>query len=158
MKGKDPAFLFYTDAFLVGTMEMTDAEVGRYLRLLLKQHSKGHVTEADIKKAKPIVREKFIKAEDGFYYNPRMSEEIEKRKKYSESRRHNGLNGGRPPKDEKPYGKHMDSICEPYENHTKNKDTNTDKDTDNTNTTTGVTRLEKYLKLEEEIFGEGAET
>ena len=31
---RDPAFLFYPADFLIGTMDMTDEEVGIYIRLL----------------------------------------------------------------------------------------------------------------------------
>ncbi|WP_080903339.1 DUF1376 domain-containing protein [Parabacteroides sp. Marseille-P3160] len=41
---KDPAFLFYTGDFLSGTQDMSCAEVGAYLRLLMYQHQHGKIT------------------------------------------------------------------------------------------------------------------
>jgi hypothetical protein len=38
---------------------------------------------------------------------------------YAKSRSDNGKHGGRP-KNKKPYGKHMESICKPHEKHTAN--------------------------------------
>jgi len=51
------------------------------------------------------VLRKFKKDENGNYYNERLFLESEKRAKFYESRRSNGLNGGRPKKDSKPSGK-----------------------------------------------------
>ena len=46
---KDPAILFYTQDFLVGTMMMSDEQVGQYIRLLCLQHQKGgYLTYDDI--------------------------------------------------------------------------------------------------------------
>ena len=39
-KGKDPAFLFYPNDFIVGTLMMTDEEVGIYIRLLAYIHTR----------------------------------------------------------------------------------------------------------------------
>ncbi len=38
---KDPAFLFYSSDFYMGTVGMTDAQVGQYIRLMCLQHQKG---------------------------------------------------------------------------------------------------------------------
>ena len=134
---KDPAFLFYSSDFLTGTYTMTDEQVGKYIRLLCLQHQHGHLSQnhmdSIIKTYDEIIYSKFIKDPDGKYYNDRLQEEIEKRVKYTDSRRSNGLLGGRPLK---PYGKHMDnhkdSICEPYENHSEdvNEDVNDNGDID----------------------------
>lgn len=40
---KDPAFLFYTKDFQSGTQDMSCAEVGAYLRLLMYQHQHGSI-------------------------------------------------------------------------------------------------------------------
>ncbi|QDU61265.1 hypothetical protein Pan216_21190 [Planctomycetes bacterium Pan216] len=42
---KTPWFPFYADDFLVGTMDMSDAEVGIYIRLLALEWAKGPLTE-----------------------------------------------------------------------------------------------------------------
>jgi hypothetical protein len=46
---KDPAVLFYTQDFLVGTLTMTNEQVGKYIRLLCLQHQKGKLTLVDLK-------------------------------------------------------------------------------------------------------------
>jgi len=90
---KDPAVLFYTSDFLSGTLTMSDAHVGMYIRLLCLQHQKGRLEKEDMLYiCKTYVREvfsKFKKDENGLYYNERMEQEFIKRNKYSESRRNN---------------------------------------------------------------------
>ena len=92
---KDPAVLFYTSDFLVGTATMTDAQVGKYIRLLCLQHQKGRLTKKDMmhicKTYDKIVFKKFQKDSQGNYYNIKMENEMTRRKKYSESRRENRL-------------------------------------------------------------------
>jgi len=82
MGKKDPAFLFYTSDFLTGTMFMTDAEVGKYVRLLCAQHQQGGLIKktvfSSIVQNSQLIREKFIETEDGFF-NQRLMEEMEKR-------------------------------------------------------------------------------
>ena len=89
---KDPAILFYTGDFMVGTFTMTDEQVGKYIRLLCLQHQKGILLESDMlqicKTYDKDVFSKFIKTPEG-YYNERMKNEAERRKKYSESRAEN---------------------------------------------------------------------
>ena len=90
---KDPAFLFYSSDFLSGTMLMSDEEIGQYIKLLCLQHQKGHLKEKDILNICKVYNEdifsKFIKDEEGNYYNERLEYEANKRKAYSESRRNN---------------------------------------------------------------------
>lgn len=95
---KDPAFLFYPESFLVGTMDMTDEEVGQYIRLMCRQHQKGHIPERIMQRQEEAVQEKFVKDAYGLYYNERLEHEIELRKNYVASRRANGSLGGRPKK------------------------------------------------------------
>jgi uncharacterized membrane protein YvbJ len=47
--GKDPALLFYSGDFLVGTFTMTMEQRGRYITLLCLQHQQGFLTENDLK-------------------------------------------------------------------------------------------------------------
>lgn len=89
---KDPAVLFYTSDFLSGTFTMTNEQVGMYIRLLCLQHQKGsRLTEQDMIHVcttyVDLVFDKFVKDEDGRYYNERMEEETLRRKKFCESRR-----------------------------------------------------------------------
>ena len=90
---KDPAVLFYTSDFLMGTSFFTDAQCGQYIRLLCQQHQldlipEGHMTTICGSLDSPVVQ-KFIRTKDGFYYNERMKEEKEKRIKYCNSRNNN---------------------------------------------------------------------
>jgi len=89
---KDPAVLFYSNDFLSGTYTMTNEQVGKYIRLLCLQHQKGKLTEKDMYYICTTYEvEIFGKFErDGeYYFNKRMFDEAEKRKKYSESRKKN---------------------------------------------------------------------
>jgi uncharacterized protein YdaU (DUF1376 family) len=95
---KDPAFLFYPGDWHLGTMHMTITEKGAYIELLMLQFARGKFTEADAKHmlngsfdvAWAKVKEKF-KTDGLYYYNERLELEREKRKKFSESRKINGL-------------------------------------------------------------------
>jgi hypothetical protein len=106
---KDPAFLFYTQDFYTGTVFMTDEQVGKYIRLLCLQHQKGHLEEKHMinicKTYDKDIFEKFIRDEQGLYYNERLDIEINRRVKYCESRRKNKLS-------EKTYVKHMETETE----------------------------------------------
>jgi hypothetical protein len=100
-KYKDPAFLFYPESFLVGVMDMTDEEVGQYIKLMCRQHQKGHLPTAVIEKASEAVREKFVQDDDGRWYNVRLETEMEKRAKWTSSRRKN-LEGKKHDDEQKP--------------------------------------------------------
>jgi len=95
---KDPAFLFYPESFLVGVMYMTDEEVGQYIKLLCIQHQKGHIPDKIMKRYLPAVQDKFIKDDDGLWYNERLEYEIDRRANYTNAMRENGKKGGRPRK------------------------------------------------------------
>ncbi len=104
---KDPAFLFYSSDFIVGTLMMTDKEVGQYIRVLCLMHQKGRLTEKQINtttksKVMPSVLDKFKKDENNCYYNERLETESSKRSKFTESRRANA----------KHMPKHMEDINE----------------------------------------------
>lgn len=93
---KDPAFLFYPSDFLVGTMLMSNEEVGKYIKLLAYIHTKGgSITEKEFfqvcNKDDVIIIEKFKVDGEGNYYNERLLSEIRKRSSYTESRRNNRL-------------------------------------------------------------------
>lgn len=94
---KDPAVLFYTSDFLTGTSRLTDEQCGQYIRALCSQHQEGHFTKEELlhilKSYDNRVWEKFIKDENGNYYNERMDIEIKKRFEYCNSRSHKGLSG-----------------------------------------------------------------
>lgn len=83
---KDPAFLFYSQDFVTGTMFMTNEQVGIYVRLLIAQHQHGGIIEKSVFTVMvgnhEIVKSKFIETEDGFF-NERLMKEIVKRSKKS---------------------------------------------------------------------------
>ena len=91
--GKDPAVLFYTGDFIVGTMTMDYEQKGKYIQLLCLQHQNGHLSEKQMLLVCGSYDEdifsKFEKDEEGKYYNERMEEESIKRRKFTESRRNN---------------------------------------------------------------------
>jgi hypothetical protein len=108
---KDPAFLFYPNDYLGGTMGMTFEMKGAYIDLLIFQFNNHHFTEAQAKQVLSIcfasvwevLKNKFKK--DGeFYFNERLRTEVDKRKAYTESRRINALHQKKP---RKAYAKHM---------------------------------------------------
>ena len=92
---KDPAFLFYFRDFLVSTELMSAEDVGYYIRILCHMADKGRLNinhMQSICKAYSkahILHEKFKVDENGFYYNQKLDEELEKRRNYTQSRRDN---------------------------------------------------------------------
>jgi uncharacterized protein YdaU (DUF1376 family) len=130
---KDPAFLFYPNDYLGGTMGMTFEMKGAYIDLLIFQFNNHQFTESQAKQVLSIcfssvwevLKNKFKK--DGeFYFNERLREEIDKRKAFSESRRINALHDKKPRKSKpKAYAKHMGN-----ENENENKDKTKDKTKD----------------------------
>jgi len=90
---KDPAFLFYYQDFLVGTTFMTFEEKGAYITLLCFLADKETITKENILKIIPPTIWDSIcckfSCENGFYFNKRLSNEIKKRREYTESRRKN---------------------------------------------------------------------
>lgn len=111
---KDPAFLFYSQDWIVGTVTMSFEDRGKYITILCQMHQQGRMNEETIRflvgSISDNLRLKFKVDEDGFWYNERLEMESEKRKAFTESRRNNGSKGGRPKKKEKkPSGFHMDN-------------------------------------------------
>jgi len=90
---KDPAFLFYPGDFNTGTQFFTDEQVGKYIRLLMAQHQHGHLSEQQVlhicKTYDNHIMAKFIKDDNGLWYNERLANEIVRRKDYSKSRSKN---------------------------------------------------------------------
>lgn len=115
---KDPAFLFYSNNFLSGTMLMSNEQVGKYIRLLIAQHQNGHLSENHMNFIcngyDPDIFSKFIKDENGLYYNERLETEINKRVIYCNSR---GKNKKGHKKNETSEND-MNDISKSYENHT----------------------------------------
>jgi len=90
---KDPAFLFYPNDWIGGTMGMTFEEKGAYMELLMMQFNRGHMTEHMIGQIVGQlwlnIKDKFTIDNDGKYFNIRLEEEQNKRKAFTESRRNN---------------------------------------------------------------------
>lgn len=117
---KDPAFLFYYQDFLVGTDEFTNEQVGAYIRCLCIQAAKGGISEnhmikiCESQSIHEIIIKKFVWfPEEGVFRNDRLSEEIEKRKKYCESRGNN-----------KKGKKHVKIISKSYDSHMEDENEN----------------------------------
>lgn len=93
---KDPAVLFYTQDFLVGSSFLTPLQKGHYITLLCyqQQSETGSLTEEKVKslmgkdfaKNWPVIKQKFKQDEQGFF-NERMRKEIDRRKQNSERQR-----------------------------------------------------------------------
>ena len=122
---KDPAFLFYSSDFLNGVADLTMEERGQFITLLCLQHQKGRLTDKTIRlclgSVSVDVLSKFTKDKQGNFYNERLSEEIEKRIQFTESRRNNGSKGGRPKNITKPLGLAKHNLMEDV-NENENED------------------------------------
>ncbi len=120
---KDPAFLFYSQDFYTGVAILNWEERGKFISILCLMHQQGRMKEETIRflvgSVSDNLKSKFQVDENGFWFNSRLEQESEKRAKFTESRRNNGLSGGRPLKDKasaKPKNnlsvKHMDNHME----------------------------------------------
>lgn len=133
---KDPAFLFYPGDWLQGTMGMSFEEQGAYMNLLIYQFNRGKFSKAQAKQVLSIcsasVFENVIQKFDTdgtFFWKQRLSDEIEKRKNFSESRRNNAKSHKKAPNTKnnvKAYAEHMENenineneILIEYENWTQ---------------------------------------
>jgi uncharacterized protein YdaU (DUF1376 family) len=123
---KDPAFLFYPNDYLGGTMGMTFEEKGAYMDLLMMQFNRGHMTSHMIGQTVGQlwvnIEDKFTKDDKGLYYNERLEEEQNKRKAFTDSRKNNIKGKNQYTKQPKKRG-HMTSHME-NENENENKDIN----------------------------------
>ena len=90
---KDPAFLFYPNDYIGGTMGMTFEEKGAYMELLMMQFNRGHMTTHMIGQTVgqlwDTIQVKFIQDTNGLWFNKRLEEEQIKRQNFTESRRNN---------------------------------------------------------------------
>lgn len=93
-----PAFQFYAADFLVGTMGMSDEDVGVYIKMLAFQWDRGGLTNCP-KSIKSMINSKRIPSEivlkkfqlgtDGLLKNERLEQEREKQASFRESRSDN---------------------------------------------------------------------
>ena len=114
---KDPAFLFYSQDFIVGVQTMTFEDRGKFITILAQMHQQGRINEKSIRflvgNISDELKAKFLIDEKGLWFNRRLEEEIKKRKKFTESRRKNGQKGGRPKKEnKKPNGYSKENLIE----------------------------------------------
>jgi len=94
---KDPAILWYWNDWNGGTSTFTRHLKGCYIDLLSSQFNSGRLSLAEIKTVLgadfgptwPSLQKKFRKDENGLYYNERMEDEKEKRKKFTDGRKKN---------------------------------------------------------------------
>ena len=94
---KDPAFLFYPNDYLGGTMGMTFEQKGAYIELLMTQFNRGHMTSHMIGQVLgqnggqiwETIKDKFEIDAAGKYYNKRLEDEQTKRKTFTDSRKNN---------------------------------------------------------------------
>jgi uncharacterized protein YdaU (DUF1376 family) len=127
---KDPAFLFYPNDWLGGTMGMTFEEKGAYMELLMLQFNRGHMTKDMIGRTVGQlwvnIQDKFVEDKDGCFYNVRLEEEKNKRKAFSESRRNNrkGVNQYTKKKEHKSghMTSHMENVNEDVNSNQIGKD------------------------------------
>jgi len=124
---KDPAFLFYPNDYLGGTMGFNLEQHGAYLLLLIYQFNNGSFS---VETACQIVgtqvfesiRHKFTE-NNGCICNARLMQEIEKRKSFTESRRNNAKKGWKTKKTDA-YAMQVHSICNDYALHMGNENEN----------------------------------
>jgi len=116
---KDPAFLFYPNDWIGGTMGMTFEEKGAYIDLLMMQFNRGHMTSHMIGQVVGQVwdklQHKFVQDEEGKWFNERLDSEKEKRSNFTLSRRNNkkGTNQHNKSRSyDQSYDKHMASHME----------------------------------------------
>ena len=125
---KDPAFLFYSQDFIVGTNTMNFEDRGKYITILAQMHQQGRLDEETISflvgSISVKLKNKFLIADNGLWYNERLEEEAIKRSAFIDSRRENGKKGGRPSKASgKASGKAKHKLPV-NENENENKDKN----------------------------------
>ena len=108
---KDPAFLFYSNDFLTGTLTLSFDDRGKYITILSLMHQQGRLKEESIcfvvGSVSVQLKSKFQVDEEGFWYNERLENETKKRNAYTESRRSNGSKGGRKKNKDNHMDKHM---------------------------------------------------
>jgi len=88
-----PAFLFYSQDFLIGTLTLPMEDRGKYITLLCCMHEHGRLTEdvviGLVGEMSDKLRTKFKTDEKGLLYNQRLEKEIKDRTRFVKSRRKN---------------------------------------------------------------------
>ena len=95
---KDPAFLFYPNDWLGGTMILNRHQKGCYIDLLIAQFNNGPLSLEMIKTilgqdqaAWTVLSSKFKQDPNGNYFSERLAAEIEKRKEHSLKQKDNAM-------------------------------------------------------------------
>jgi len=104
---KDPAFPFYAQDFLVGTLHLSCQETGAFIKLLAYQwvnlgipkNRLGSILGSGWDSVWLCISDKFIE-KDGVLFNECLEMERVKRAQYKEKQAENGKKGGRPRKEE----------------------------------------------------------
>lgn len=125
---KDPAFLFYPNDWLGGTMGMTFEEKGAYMELLMMQFNRGHMTTHMIRQIVGQVwdkiKDKFIQDDKGLWYNTRLEEEKNKRQNYTKSRNNNRSGKNQYTKNDLINDTNIRSYDQSLSNHMENENEN----------------------------------
>lgn len=123
---KDPAFLFYPNDYIGGTLGMTFEEKGAYIELLMVQFNRGHMTTHMIAQTVgqiwESIKSKFVQDENGLWYNQRLELEKQRRMDFTESRRNN-----KEGKNQYTKGHKKGHMTSHMENENKNIDNNLNK-------------------------------
>ena len=95
---KDPAFLFYSQDFIVGVQVMTFEERGKYITILSQMHQQGRLDKEEIiflvGAISNKLKKKFKIDENGLWYNERLEGEIIKRESYKPNKIASATLGG----------------------------------------------------------------
>ncbi len=91
---KDPAFLFYPNNWMGGTMIMTRHQKGCYMDLLIAQFNNGPLSLETIKSvlgtdqaAWTVLSKKFKQDSDGNFFNEKLATEMKKRQKFTKAQK-----------------------------------------------------------------------
>lgn len=104
MARKSPAFSFYPDSWVLGTLSMSFEEQGIYLRMLCFQWANGpqnataYVNACGFRyeeQVNQILKSKF-QFDGESYFNQRLEDERSKQEQFRGKQRENGAKGGRP--------------------------------------------------------------
>ena len=122
---RPPAFQFYADDFLAGTVTFDHAQRGLYITLLCIQWNAGYVTPDDFESltngtaiAEPLAKRvwaKFKEGSDGHFRNERMEFERNKQLVFRENRQKSGVLGANTR-----WHSHSTAIAQPMANHMAN--------------------------------------
>jgi len=133
---KDPAFLFYPNDWIGGTMGMTFEEKGAYIDLLMMQFNRGHMTTDMVAhmlghnfgQIWVKLKDKFQQDSEGLWFNARLEEEKKRRQNYAKSRRNNLSGKNQWSKSKGKKGGHKDGHMTTHmENENENENINENK-------------------------------